>query len=208
MSSLSQEQLDHNGVVVGNFYDKYNTKNPLAKFLMKNFHNKLLQAVESLPPVKTCIEIGCGEGYLMQFLQERLNLDLVKGYDISESVLDIARKLLPNVPFENRPIEKITSLEGDIGICCEVLEHILNPEIQLARLSQFNVKYWIFSVPNEPIWRILNMARGAYLLKLGNTPGHINHWSPTAFHKMVGRHFKIIKKFSPFPWTLVVCEKK
>ena len=35
----------------------------------------------------------------------------------------------------------------------------------------------LVSVPREPLWRALNVARGAYLRELGNTPGHVNHWS-------------------------------
>ena len=35
--------------------------------------------------------------------------------------------------------------------------------------------------PREPLWRGLNIARGAYLKDLGNTPGHLNHWSKRGF---------------------------
>ena len=38
-------------------------------------------------------------------------------------------------------------------------------------------------MPREPLWRGLNMARGAYLKDLGNTPGHVNHWSKRSFHR-------------------------
>ena len=38
-------------------------------------------------------------------------------------------------------------------------------------------RHLLVSVPREPLWRALNMLRGAYWRALGNTPGHLNHWS-------------------------------
>ena len=43
----------------------------------------------------------------------------------------------------------------------------------------------LVSVPREPLWRGLNMARGAYIKDLGNTPGHLNHWSRKAFVELL-----------------------
>ena len=43
-------------------------------------------------------------------------------------------------------------------------------------------------MPREPLWRGLNMARGAYVKDLGNTPGHLNHWSRKAFVELLSRH--------------------
>jgi hypothetical protein len=64
---------------------------------------------------------------------------------------------------------------------------------------------WILvSVPREPLWRGLNIARGAYLRELGNTPGHLNHWSKRSFAKLVGRHGEIVELRSPPPWTMAL----
>jgi hypothetical protein len=61
----------------------------------------------------------------------------------------------------------------------------------------------VLSVPREPVWRAANMARGAYLRALGNTPGHVNHWSKRGFVEMVGTTFAVREVRSPFPWTMV-----
>ena len=67
---------------------------------------------------------------------------------------------------------------------------------EVARLT----RHWaILSVPREPIWRALNMARGAYLKDFGNTPGHVNHWSQRAFLKMVGETLDIVLTAAPAP---------
>ena len=60
------------------------------------------------------------------------------------------------------------------------------------------------SVPREPLWRGLNLARGAYLKALGNTPGHVNHWSKRSFAALLGRHGKVVETRSPFPWTMLL----
>jgi hypothetical protein len=48
----------------------------------------------------------------------------------------------------------------------------------MARCAE---RHLLVSVPREPLWRMLNMARGAYWPALGNTPGHLNHWSRRSF---------------------------
>ena len=56
-----------------------------------------------------------------------------------------------------------------------------DPEATLAEMARVARRHLLVSVPREPLWRGLNMARGAYLRDLGNTPGHVNHWSKRAF---------------------------
>ncbi|WP_207642472.1 hypothetical protein, partial [Desulfosporosinus sp. I2] len=63
----------------------------------------------------------------------------------------------------------------------------------------------ILSVPREPLWRILNLARGKYIPDLGNTPGHIQHWSKKSFLRLVNRYFDVLEVKSPLPWTMVLC---
>jgi hypothetical protein len=42
---------------------------------------------------------------------------------------------------------------------------------------------------------------------LGNTPGHINHWTGGGFGCLVGKYFNVAKVIHPFPWTFVPAEK-
>jgi hypothetical protein len=59
-------------------------------------------------------------------------------------------------------------------------------------------------VPHEPLWRILNVARGAYVQDLGNTPGHLNHWSRAGFKRLLSAHGQVVETRSPFPWTMLL----
>jgi hypothetical protein len=72
---------------------------------------------------------------------------------------------------------------------------------EMARVARSHI---LVSVPREPLWRGLNMARGAYIKQLGNTPGHVNHWSKRSFVSMLSQHGTIEEARSPFPWTMVL----
>ncbi len=48
------------------------------------------------------------------------------------------------------------------------------------------------------------MARGAYLAQLGNTPGHLNHWSRRSFTRLLSRFGQVVELRSPFPWTMLL----
>ena len=73
----------------------------------------------------------------------------------------------------------------------EVLEHLEDTEAAVNVLAQIATPYLVVSVPREPLWRILNLARGAYLKDLGNTPGHVQHWSTASFLRLLEPALKL-----------------
>jgi hypothetical protein len=85
-----------------------------------------------------------------------------------------------------------------------VLEHVPEPEATLAEMARVARRHLLVSVPREPLWRGLNMARGAYLRDLGNTPGHVNHWSKQSFVSLLARYGTVEQARSPFPWTMLL----
>jgi 2-polyprenyl-3-methyl-5-hydroxy-6-metoxy-1,4-benzoquinol methylase len=96
---------------------------------------------------------------------------------------------------------------ADLVVCCEVLEHVPDPEVALDRLHGLTRRHLIASVPREPLWRALNMARLKYLPTFGNTPGHIQHWSSRAFVALMSRRFRLLEVRRPLPWTMILAEK-
>ena len=79
-----------------------------------------------------------------------------------------------------------------------------HPERTVAEMARVARRHLLVSVPHEPLWRMLNVARGAYVRELGNTPGHVNHWSRRGFAKLLGRHGEVVATRSPFPWTMLL----
>ncbi len=194
--------------VPGNYYDKYNTRNPIARHLMNGFLDSFDELTDKAG-TGVAYEVGCGEGNLSMRLHDR-GWD-VRGSDLeSKSVTEAnvqcaARGIAPK--FEMRSLFDLNPDEASAGlvICCEVLEHVPQTERALAVLKSLAKPYLLVSVPREPIWRVLNVARGKYIRDLGNTPGHIQHWSSAAFLKLLQRTVKVVEVRTPLPWTMVLC---
>src|SRR3546814_19916610 len=51
---------------------------------------------------------------------------------------------------------------SDLVVCCEVMEHLEDPTAALDVLAKLSKHFLILSVPREPLWRFLNMARGIW----------------------------------------------
>jgi 2-polyprenyl-3-methyl-5-hydroxy-6-metoxy-1,4-benzoquinol methylase len=204
--------LQEDGVVVGNAYDKYGSKNPVVRWMMKGFADALSSLVVKVKP-ETIHEIGCGEGYWV-FDWNKQGIE-ARGSDFSEMVIGLAREnamdrgVSPSVFAACSIYDIVPGRDSaDLIVCCEVLEHLEQPEAGLAALQSVATDYVILSVPREPIWRVLNLARGKYVASLGNTPGHIQHWSTGAFVDLVGRYFDIVEVRTPLPWTMLLCRVK
>jgi 2-polyprenyl-3-methyl-5-hydroxy-6-metoxy-1,4-benzoquinol methylase len=194
----------------GNFYDKYYTRNPVARVLMNGFLRSFESLVERSEIASSAFEVGCGEGELSIRLARR-GLT-VSGLDIAPEAIAEARDRaqLANVeiPFETGSLYDIDvdKHAADLIVCCEVLEHMEQPDAALAKLAALSRKRLIASVPREPLWRGLNLARGKYVRDFGNTPGHVQHWSSNAFVDFLSGRFRIIEVRRPLPWTMVLCE--
>lgn len=195
----------------GNYYDKYRTANPIARRLMQGF----LAAFDDLVarvPVSDALEIGCGEGELTIRLARRGFR--MRACDISADVVEEARDRASaagvDATFRVQPIETIDAAAeaAPLVVCCEVLEHLDDPGRGVDMLAELARPYLLASVPREPLWRALNMARGKYLGALGNTPGHLNHWSRRGFLALLSRRFDIVEARGPLPWTMALCRRR
>jgi 2-polyprenyl-3-methyl-5-hydroxy-6-metoxy-1,4-benzoquinol methylase len=193
----------------GNYYDKYAARNPLVRWMMRGFMGDFDDLVLLSGVGDRAIEIGCGEGELSIRLA-RKGVE-VTGCDIAGEAIvearDRAARAGVSVRFEHCGIDESGQRIGTapLVVCCEVLEHLDDTPSALDALAHLSTDYLLVSVPREPIWRVLNIARLRYLADLGNTPGHIKHWSRRAFVDMLSRRFEIIAVRSPLPWTMVLC---
>jgi SAM-dependent methyltransferase len=194
-------------VVTGNTYDKYGSTNPVVRRLMAGFEATLDELMRAADP-RSLLDIGCGEGVLTQQWARRLGDRRVVGIDLEDPKLraEWAKRSAPNLEYRAMAAENLpfADSEFDVATAIEVLEHVPDPEHTLAEMARCAERHLIVSVPREPLWRMLNMARGAYWRSLGNTPGHLNHWSKRSFESLLSRHGKVIEARSPFPWTMLL----
>jgi len=204
--------MTEDDIVVGNAYDKYGSKNPIVRWMMNGFEHSLSSLVDRVE-AKEIHEVGCGEGYwVMQWKQQGL---LARGSDFSSQVIELAghnarEQGLSADLFQQRSIyQLVPDLDAaELVVCCEVLEHLEQPEQGLLALQRIVQQHVILSVPREPLWRVLNVARGKYLSELGNTPGHLQHWSKASFIGLVSQYFDVIKVETPLPWIMLLCRAK
>lgn len=191
------------GNVAGNNYDKYASKNPIEQKMMAGFFAALDRMLDGLSP-KVVVEIGAGEGRITERLVDRFPGATVVGLDLPDTNLaeewdeiDVPMFFgdATRMPFVDDSIDLVVGLE--------VLEHVPQPERALADIARVCRGAAVLSVPREPIWRAGNMARGRYLGDLGNTPGHVNHWSARSFERFVGTRLHVTDTARPLPWTMV-----
>jgi SAM-dependent methyltransferase len=194
--------------VGGNVYDKYGTRNPVARRLMAGFTSDFDRLVER-SGAREAHEVGCGEGELSIRLAERGMR--VRGTDAFPQVLEEARRRAAaagvEIGFEAVPVEELDPGRhaAELVVCCEVLEHLEDPARGLEVLAGLARPWLIVSVPREPLWRALNLARLSYVGDLGNTPGHLSHWSRRGFERFLGERFEVVDLRSPLPWTMALC---
>ena len=194
-------------VPTGNTYDKYGSQNPVVRRLMAGFHASLDELWQLAQP-ESVLDVGCGEGVITAEWAERLGDGRVVGLDLEDPKLraEWRARARPNLEFR---AEEATRLnfgddEFDMVTAIEVLEHVPRPEATLDEMARVARRWLLVSVPREPLWRGLNMARGAYWGALGNTPGHVNHWSKRGFTELLGRYGSLAEARSPFPWTVAL----
>jgi 2-polyprenyl-3-methyl-5-hydroxy-6-metoxy-1,4-benzoquinol methylase len=195
----------------GNYYDKYRTRNPIARYLMRGFLDTF-DALAARVPVTEGLEIGCGEGELSIRLARRGFR--MRGCDISAEIIEEARlrarQADVDVAFRAQSIEAIdvAAESAPFVVCCEVLEHLDDPARGVDILADLARPWLLASVPREPIWRMLNVARGKYLSQFGDTPGHVNHWGMRGFRDLLTRRFEIVEVRTPLPWTMALCKRR
>jgi ubiquinone/menaquinone biosynthesis C-methylase UbiE len=196
-------------VVTGNTYDKYGSSNPLVKKMMANFEDTLDELWKQASP-NSILDVGCGEGVLTHKWAERLGEGRIVGIDLDEPELKAAweHRQRPNLEYKILEATKLpfADNEFEVATAIEVLEHVPEPASTIAEMGRVAAKYVLVSVPREPLWRGLNMARGSYIKDLGNTPGHVNHWSKRAFVKELSAIGKVVEAKSPFPWTMLLVD--
>lgn len=126
-------------------------------------------------------DIGCGDGAVLKYLSDRLNLSFAIGYDNSDFALDKAVKvgleILKIDLKDNSTLNKIK--QTDYVLMLEVLEHLEKPE-NLLREAVFKASRGIFfSVPNSGYFSYrLRLFFGRFPAQWINSPDeHLRFWT-------------------------------
>jgi len=114
--------------LVGNIYDKYNSKNPITRLLMRGFLNGITELYNFIKPASV-LEVGCGEGELADYLLQH-SAERPQYFEASDLSLDvISPESDPLIKFRESSIYELPYSENsfELVVCSEVLEHLEYP---------------------------------------------------------------------------------
>jgi 2-polyprenyl-3-methyl-5-hydroxy-6-metoxy-1,4-benzoquinol methylase len=198
-------------IVIGNHTQKYTAKNPAIRYLTERWVDRLegiLDRVASDPSTsrKHALEVGCGEGVIAEKLHRRW--DEVVGLDLPDAGLRADWRVRPGPRYLHASAHELPfdDKQFDVVVSVEVLEHLTDPLKGLREMARVGARHLVVSVPREPIFRGCNLLTGRYVKDLGNTPGHLNHWSKGSFTRFVQTVGEVREVTNPFPWTIIWAE--
>ncbi len=188
---------------------KHESKNPIQRALIARFKRHAVRLARSIAP-RTILDVGCGEGYMLEaFVEGGVTAEL-RGVDLSEQAVEDARaRLGPRARVELQDARALVDLGEtfELVMMLEVLEHIPEPGQMLPILDALATRHLLLSVPWEPFFRGLNLLRGKNVRRWGNDPEHVNHWGRADFLEFVGARFRVLETPFVFPWVMVLCER-
>jgi 2-polyprenyl-3-methyl-5-hydroxy-6-metoxy-1,4-benzoquinol methylase len=199
------------GVVVGNHTPKYSARNPAIRWLTARWVANLDRVFGQLShdqdhqggPAARALEVGCGEGVIADKLHRRFGG--VVALDLADAGLraDWRRYVGPQFLHASAHALPFADDQFEVVVAAEVLEHLADPQQGLEEMARVGRRHLVVSVPREPIFRACNLVAGRYVGALGNTPGHLNHWSKRSFVRFVSQVAQVQEVTSPFPWTCI-----
>ena len=123
---------------------------------------------------QSVLDIGCGQGSLLQELQTEFPKIIPYGIDISVSAVELARGRVSGGRFRVMDItEGSLDEKYDLVVCSEVLEHIPDDLAALQNLRKMTQKYLLVSAPQgrmrgfeKQYGHVRNYAHGELVRKL------------------------------------------
>ncbi len=189
-------------------HSKYQNKNPIHQFFLQRFLSRIQRAVKATG-AKTILDAASAQGYVINYLRTRLPGLAFTGIDIDDEALAEARATLPDISFIHGDITTYVHPKPvDLVLALEVFEHVENPERAFKNLAQVKSKQFLFSVPHEPWFRMMNFLRGRHWERLGNHPEHVNLWSKRTLKRDLEPYFEVIEDYSSFPWIIYLARPK
>lgn len=196
---------------IGNASEKYAAGNPVTAALLRRFLDQIDSSVRDIAP-RSVLDVGCGEGVVTERIARELGGATVVGIDADDARLtkEWATRIRENLSFQTGTAYELDFADDSFDLVCalEVLEHVERPRDALAEMARVTKGALLLSVPREPHWRISHVLAGRDIARLGNTPGHINHWSARSFASLVSEFATVVNVRRPFPWTVVMTRKR
>lgn len=137
------------------------------------------------------IDVGCGDGILMDFLKQNKNID-VRGLEISKDKVQkcISKGLTVIEGNAESDLKQFPNHSFDYAVLSQTLQAFLNPEIVINELLRVGKKA-IVTIPNFGYWKVR-----LHLLIKGTMP--VTETLPDQWYNTANLHMCTIKDFFNF----------
>ena len=140
-----------------------------------------------IPPKSTVLDLGCGDGMLLQWLCEK---NQCRGYGVEISSEKVNQCVKKNLNVIQTDIDGGLSIfdknQFDVVILSQALQATLKTELVLKKISSLGQKV-VVSIPNFGHWSSL------FSLAKGHMP--VNHRLPYEWFNTPNLHFATVKDF-------------
>ena len=153
--------------------------------------NEFQVIAESIEKDKKVLDVGCGDGILMEFLKNNKNTN-IRGLEISKSKVQecIAKGLTVIEGNAEKDLKQFTDKSFEYVVLSQTLQAFLNPELVINELLRVGKKA-IVTIPNFGYWRVR-----LHLLIKGTMP--ITKTLPDEWYNTPNIHMCSIKDFFNF----------
>lgn len=129
-------------------------------------------------------DVGCGSAYkLVNYLGHHDTM----GWDVPQTVAWL-RKTYPNRAWRESP-ERETVPPGDLVVCADVLEHVLDPDSLLAFIKSLGCRHAVISTPDRDLYE------PGHPNPPNGPPHHLPHvreWNFAEFGDYMSSHFTVL----------------
>ena len=155
---------------------------------MKNEFQVIAELIEK---DKKVLDVGCGDGILMEFLKNNKNTN-IRGLEISKSKVQecIAKGLTVIEGNAEKDLKQFPDKSFEYVVLSQTLQAFLNPELVINELLRVGKKA-IVTIPNFGYWRVR-----LHLLIKGTMP--ITKTLPDEWYNTPNIHMCSIKDFFNF----------
>ena len=159
MEAMSTTSYDHGWETKWDDMKRYG---PLSRHI-----RRILKMIIRPLEFESVLDVGCGQGSLLEELRCEFPHIRPHGIDISKSAVELADRRVSGGRFWVLDITKESLDEKvDLVVCSEVLEHIPDDVAALRNLRQMTAKYLVVSTPQGRMRRF------------EKTVGHVRNYAP------------------------------
>lgn len=173
--------------------DRYKGKSEWRMIGAKGKFANLVSLTRNIP-LKKVIDIGCGEGSLLEIMDKNDYAEKLYGVDICKNAIDITKKRrIRHLEFADTYDGYNLPLFGDnffdLAILSHVLEHVEFLRV-LIRTAQRVAKYVFWEIPLEDNFRLPDRLQNVGSFQ---DAGHINFFSRKTFRLLLQSEGEEIK---------------